>query len=412
MKLQMKIVFKILFTMLILFINFSTYPSLQSTENKLIFNQESEIVIYTYESLMADPYFDIEANFSADSGIHDVKIIRFDDANELVSRLVAEKDQPVADVVIGIDNALINLVDKEDILQMYSPSVIDELDKSLIDNLDPDGYLWPYDYGVISLFYQNQIVNKTTDPILENFTLETLLESNILSKLIIQNPKYSSTGLGFLLWTIAVYGDSTIGLDGLLKSNWRDFWVIAGKKVNITKSWGDAFTIFFEPKEGKPIMSSYGSSPAYGYCLYEGDNSTSALISNENGEKNGWLQIEGIGLVKNAPHDENGKKFIDWFLSAELQSEIPISQWMHPANTNADIAACFQESSIDPKLLKKLNDLIPPEILKFNLKNWIDQWEITIVNKEITYGFDFISLAITSIFIGALIVNRKKFKDN
>lgn len=377
---------------------------------KLISTQETQLVVYTYDSLLFDPFYDIEGNFSLFSNIpkNDIQIVRLSDANEIVTRLLAEKDQPQADVVIGIDNALIHLIeDKSEVLESYSPPNISQIDSNLIQNLDPDKYLIPYDYGIISLYYQNQIINSSTHPELNNLTLDTLLESEILSMLIVENPKFSSPGLGFLLWTIAVYGDPEINFDGLLAENWRDWWRGAGEKVTITKSWGDAYDIFSETSEGKPIMVSYGTSPAYGCCLLH-DNSTSAVVTYENNKANAWLQIEGLGLVKNAPHKENAKKFIDWFLSPELQTELPEHQWMYPANTKANLSACFNESTIRPDEVNRLNDLISPTLLREHLTQWQDEWEQAIVQQTIP-GFD-MQLTLLGLMIGVLIVQLRKRK--
>ncbi|MFX0120576.1 MAG: thiamine ABC transporter substrate-binding protein, partial [Candidatus Hodarchaeota archaeon] len=210
---------------------------------RIINTHETQLVIYTYDSLLYDPFYDITGNFSLAANIpkNNIKLVRLSDANEIVTRLIAEKDQSQADVVIGIDNALIHLIDdKSEVLESYSPANISQIDSNLIQNLDPDNYLIPYDYGIISLYYQNQVINSSTHPELSNLTLDSLLDSEILSMLIVENPKFSSPGLGFLLWTIAVYGDPEINFDGLLAEDWRDWWKVAGDKVTITKSWGDA----------------------------------------------------------------------------------------------------------------------------------------------------------------------------
>jgi thiamine transport system substrate-binding protein len=344
--------------------------------------QEVQLTIYTYDSLFWDPYYDLEGNFSEFSGIpkKQINIIRLDDANAIVARLLIEKDQPQADVAIGIDNALIHLIEnKSDIFELYTPENISQIDTNLIQNLDPDKYLTPYDYGIISLYYQNNVINSSTNPELGNLTLDTLLTSEILSMLIVENPKFSSPGLGFLLWTIAVYGDPEINIDGLLTDNWRDWWRTAkNSDMTITKSWGDAFDIFFEPSEGKPIMVSYGTSPAYGYCQWE-DDSTSAVVTYENDTANAWFQIEGIGLVKNAPHKDNAKLFIDWFLGKELQSNLPEHQWMYPANTQAILSECFIQSAISPDEVNRLNDLISPALLSEHMSQWQDEWELIMV---------------------------------
>ncbi len=374
-------------------------------------SQSSQLVIYTYESLLADPPYDIEENFSTVSGIstEDIQILRFGDANEIVTRLFTEKDQPSADVVIGIDNALIHLIEnKSEVLEPYAPTNISQIDDNLILNLDPEKYLIPYDFGIISFFYQNQIINSSTHPDLSNLTLETLLESDLLSMLLVENPKFSSPGLGFLLWTIAVYGDPQINFDGLLEDDWRNWWRSARNDITITQSWGDAFTIWYDPAQGKPIMISYGTSPAYSFCQWE-DDSSSAVVTYENNNPNAWLQIEGIGLVKGAPHKENGKEFIDWFLSTDLQSEIPEHQWMYPANTEVNVSMCFEQASIAPDTVNRLNDLISPEMLKTYLSDWQDEWERVVVQQRIP-GFD-VSIAIFGLLVTTFnILGRKKRK--
>lgn len=378
---------------------------------RLMGAQETQLTIYTYDSLLYDPFYDIQGNFSLYSGIPktDIQIVRLSDANEIVTKLLAEKDNPQADVAIGIDNALIHLIDdKSDVFESYSPPNISQIDSNLIQNLDPDEYLLPYDYGIISLYYQNQIINTSTHPELQNLTLDSLLESDLLSMLIVENPKFSSPGLGFLLWTIAVYGDPKIDFNGLLGEDWRDWWRIAGKTVMITKSWGDAFDIFFEASEGKPIMVSYGTSPAYGYCQWE-DNSTSAVVTYEKNKANAWLQIEGMGLVKNAPHKEHGKEFINWFLGTELQTELPEHQWMYPANTKANLSECFNQTAINPEKVNRLNDLISPASLSQHLIQWQDEWEQVIVQQEVP-GFDIPITLLGIILLGIIVQLRKRKK--
>jgi thiamine transport system substrate-binding protein len=340
-------------------------------------SQNTDLVIYTYDSLLADPYYDIVGNFSVSSGISkdNIQIIRFSDANAIVTRLITEKDDPQADVVVGIDNTLIHLIkDKSEVLEPFSPPVIDDIDSNLIQNLDPDLYLIPYDYGIISLYFQNEVINSTTHPEITNLTLDNLLDSDLLSMLIVENPKHSSPGLGFLLWTIAVYGDPLYDIDGLLHKNWRSWWNISRHEILLTDSWGDAFEIFFTPEEEKPIMVSYGTSPGYSYCQWA-DDSTSAVVTHENAQQNAWLQIEGIGLVKGATHQANGKEFINWFLSSSFQSNIPEHQWMYPANTEVVLPECFVQSSIHPDEVTRLNDLIPPTVLAEHLTQWTDEWE-------------------------------------
>ena len=175
--------------------------------------EDYSLVIYTYDSLLADPGYDFISGFSNFSGIleEDIQVILLSDANSIVTQAALEKDNPVADVLIGIDNVLIYTAKEEEILQPYDSPALSNISQTIIDNLDSEKYVLPYDMGVIALWHSIDRINTTTNPELANLTLEDILDYDLAKKLVVQNPNFSSPGLGFLLWTIAVYGDANIG---------------------------------------------------------------------------------------------------------------------------------------------------------------------------------------------------------
>ncbi|MCG3260535.1 MAG: thiamine ABC transporter substrate-binding protein [Candidatus Heimdallarchaeota archaeon] len=345
--------------------------------------EDYSLVIYTYDSLLADPGYDFISGFSNYSGIleEDIQVILLSDANSIVTQAALEKDNPVADVLIGIDNVLIYTAKEEEILQPYDSPALSNISQTIIDNLDSEKYVLPYDMGIIALWHSVNRINTTTNPELANLTLQDILDYDLDKKLVVQNPNFSSPGLGFLLWTIAVYGDANIGFEGLLGQNWRDWWKEAKKDLRIVSSWGDAFSIYYTEEENRPMMVSYGTSPAYDVChpIYGvGDGNpppSAAILSHEQNLENAWLQIEGIGLVNNSPHPDAGKQFIDWFLSKELQDNIPLNNWMYPVHENATISSCFIDNSINPNEVDILNNLISSELLKENLEKWKRDWK-------------------------------------
>ena len=365
--------------------------------------------IYTYQSLMSDAYYNIAGNFTAYSGIN-VNITRFSDANELVTQLVSGGSK--ADLIIGIDNALINLINVSDYFVQYdNTSVLNNINSNLINNLDPGHYLIPYDYGVIALTYQNQLINSSNYPFLNNFTFNDLLNSNLASKIIVEDPQISSTGLGFLLSTIATYGDNNTNITGLLGKDWRPFWKQLNNKFTVTGSWNDALTSFLNPKAQLPVMVSYLTDPAYNYCRYNDTSTSSAITTLSNGSKTGWFQVEGLGVVKNSPNQVAAKKFMDWFLSKDLQDQIPESQWMYPSNTQAIIPACFSESGIpNPNTIIPLNNYLTTGNLKSYLNNWLDEWQQIRVTKNLP-GFEIITLSFIFPILAIIVILRKKNKE-
>ncbi|MHA1476083.1 MAG: thiamine ABC transporter substrate-binding protein [Promethearchaeota archaeon] len=370
---------------------------------------DNALTIYTYDSLLVDPGYDFIGAFANHSGISkdDINLVLMEDANQIVTQATLEKDNPVADVLIGVDNVLIHSAKKNNLLQKYDSPELVNISSDLIDNLDSEKYVLPYDFGIIALYYDMNRINTTTNPEITNITLEEILDYDLDKKLIVEDPTLSSTGLGYLLWTIAVYGDPEIDFSGMLNQDWRNWWNEAKDDLRIAPSWTAAFGEWYEDEGNRPIMVSYGSSPAYSACKYN-DTTQGAFLSHENGTQNGWLQIEGIGLVNNAPHEELAKDFIDWFLSTELQDNIAENNWMFPANEHAQISSTFKESAINPDEVNILNSLLSSEIVGPNLEKWMEDWE-TLISSGIKIS-GYISFIIIFASVGSFVYIQKKIR--
>ena len=184
---------------------------------------DNVLTIYTYDSLLVDPGYDFIGAFANHSGISkdEINLVLMSDANQIVTQAVFEKDNPVADVLIGIDNILIHSAKQNNLLQAYNSPELINISSDLIENLDPENFVLPYDFGIIAFYYDMNRINSTTNPEITNITLEEIIDYDLAKKLIVEDPILSSTGLGYLLWTIAVYGDPEIGFSGMLNQDWR-----------------------------------------------------------------------------------------------------------------------------------------------------------------------------------------------
>ncbi|MHA2502610.1 MAG: thiamine ABC transporter substrate-binding protein, partial [Candidatus Kariarchaeaceae archaeon] len=334
-------------------------------------DQSPSLVIYTYDSLLADPGYAFDRAFEVYAGLPNgsVQVNYLSDTGTILSRAIAEKNNPVADILIGIDNVLVHQAREENILTPYIPDGAEQLIDGLVDDLASDYLLTPYDYGVIALWYLNQEFEGDLDT--EEFSLDQLLTEEFRSQLIVQDPRLSSPGLGFLLTSIALYGDDS---DGILEGSWQDFWRSLSQETAITSSWGDAITRLYA-EEDRTMMVSYTSSPAYGNCLWE-DDTTTAVLPTVDGVQYGWQQIEGIGLVNNAPHTDLAMDFIDWFISEELQEQIHLNQWVYPARDGISAPDCYN-TSIDPSTITPLNSLLSPDTVEQQLDMWLTDWEVS-----------------------------------
>ncbi len=328
---------------------------------------EKKIVIYTYESLLkwgTDPNATLQAvygGFEEKYGCK-VEIREFDDARTALLVLIQEKESPKADVIIGVDNILIHEAIDVGVLEPFTPSNINEIPQWLINSLDPTFHVIPYDYGLIALVYDSERIPPEQ---MTGLAFEDLLNPEIASKLVLEDPTLSSTGINFLLWQIAAYK--------MQGKDWTDWWVSIRENALIAGSWGDAYDIFLDEAQGKPIVVSYGTDPAYSYHFYQETRYKAALVE-YGGKEWGWLQIEGIGLVKGAPHKELAKKFIEYFLSPEVQIHIPLNNWMYPANSKTELPEVFEDYAIDPYDVSLMNEMLSQEEIRENLKSWLNTW--------------------------------------
>jgi thiamine transport system substrate-binding protein len=371
-------------------------------------NSNSTLTIYAYESLLN---WGMDANdtnskvfdaFEAQEGCS-IQLEYFDDAGSALARTISEKNAPVADIIIGVDNVLIHKAKAQDILLPYKPVTSMNLLNTTVNGLDPDFYATPYDYGAIAIIYHKSIVNETILPTIHDLQLSDLITPDVAQLFLTEDPTLSSTGLGFLMWTIGIY-------DKVLGSDWEIWWNATRNFIQIEESWGDAFDIFYTPSANRPIMVSYGTDPAYNYLIYN-DTSVGATVSHENGFNYAWFQIEGLGIVKGTQNLELAQKFIDWFTSETVQELIPENNWMYPVNKNAELPKSF-DYAIDPSNITPLNDFFTPEKLNTSLDSWLETWEQILILGYTTAPTSFPPLFFLIGIICSIVFFRKRRNTN
>ena len=305
---------------------------------------QEELTVYSYDSIewwMKE----IVPIFEQKYGVK-VNLVLIGDAGEVLNRLILEKDNPQADVVIGIDNSYLAKAIDAGVLEPYEPANADVIPDWIIEKFDPTFHLTPYDYGYIAINYRKDMVQNPPT------SLEDLTKPEWKSKLIIEDPRTSSPGMAFLLWTVAVYGD-----------DWLYYWEkLKENDVQIVKGWSEAWGAFVEGEY--PLVLSYATSPA-ATVYYENNTNIGAVAFKEGN----YLQIEGAGIVKGAKNRELAEKFIEFLISEEAQEKLPLNQWMYPVNKNVELPEVFQYAAEVEKPVT-----VDPEEIEQNYETWLNQW--------------------------------------
>ncbi|MFW9834431.1 MAG: thiamine ABC transporter substrate-binding protein [Candidatus Thorarchaeota archaeon] len=337
--------------------------------------QESKIVVYTYSSFLdwgdegAEVVIDRAfAPFEEMYGV-DVEIILLQvDANGIISKLVAESANPLADVVIGIDNILILQEAAREVLEPYTSPNLNLINETFVNLLDSDHYLTPFDFGLVTLIYSMNTINTTTHPQLAHLTFSDLAEEELASALVTENPLFSSPGLSFLLSQIAVYNE-------LLDEDWTTWWENVSSDIDVQEGWSEAWSVWSSDPT-KHLLVSYGTDPAYSANYLGTAPDTAVAPFYYEDQYWAWMQVEGVGLVKNGPNPELGKAFIDYCLNATVQNEIPLNQWMFPVRTDLTLPSVYQYA-IHPDEVSVLNYLLNSTQISSNLNNWLNLWDTT-----------------------------------
>ncbi|WP_454085572.1 thiamine ABC transporter substrate-binding protein [Georgenia sp. Marseille-Q6866] len=275
------------------------------------------------------------------------------DGGALVNQLVLTRDNPLGDVVYGIDNSFAARAVEEGVLQPYrSP---DAVETALDDSLTA------VDFGDVCVNVDHEWFREQGIP--EPQTLEDLTDPTYADLLVVTNPATSSPGLAFLLATVGAFGE-----DG-----WEQYWRdLTANGVHVVESWSDAYYVDFSGSEGagpRPLVLSYSSSPAAE--VPEGGSAprTGALL------ETCFRQTEYAGVLTGAENVEGAQEFVDFLLSPDVQADIPGSMFMYPV---LDGVGLPQEWADHAPVSPAPHEVEPQDITD-NRDRWIETWTEIVV---------------------------------
>jgi len=263
-----------------------------------------ELTVYTYDSFVSDwgPGPAVEKAFEETCDC-DLKLVGAGDGAALLARLKLEGERTRADVVLGLDTNLTAAAADTGLFATHSVTAEYDLPVAWDDPV-----FVPYDWGYFAFVHNADLQAPTS--------LKALAESEL--KIVIQDPRSSTPGLGLLMWVKTVYGDEAPAI-------WAG---LADNIVTVTKGWSEAYGLFLEGEAD--MVLSYTTSPAY-HLIAEEDSSKAAASFDEGH----YMQIEVAGKVAGTDQPELADQFLQFMVTDAFQSIIPTTNWMYPAVTPA-----------------------------------------------------------------------------
>jgi thiamine transport system substrate-binding protein len=310
------------------------------------------VVLVTHDSFALPE--ELITEFEADTGLT-LEIRAPGDGGALVNQLILTKDDPLGDVVFGIDNTFATRAIDEGVLEPYTPEgAVPEY------AVDDAGSLTAVDMGDVCINVDHEWFAEAG--IAEPVTFEDLADPAYRDLLVVTNPATSSPGLAFLAATVGAFGE-----DG-----WVDYWAaLRDNGVRVAAGWSDAYYVDFSgpSSEGdRPLVLSYASSPPFEVAEGATEAPTGALLDTC------FRQVEYAGVLAGAANPEGARAVVDWLLSPEVQAAIPENMYMYPV-TDVELPESWVEyAPLSPEPVE-----VDPGLISENRDEWIQTWTDTVV---------------------------------
>jgi thiamine transport system substrate-binding protein len=293
------------------------------------------------------------AAFTEETGI-EVVVLAAGDAGAMVTQAVLTRENPLADVLFGVDDTFLSRALDGEIFLPYRASGVDRVDPSL---LRTDDLVTPISYGDVCLNYDRDwYASSGVEP---PASLDDLRDPDVASRLVVLHPATSSPGLAFLLATVDHYGE-----DG-----WQEFWAnLRDGGVEVTSGWTEAYYGEFTRHGGdRPLVVSYASSPPAEVMFADPPTDTAPTGVMTSGC---YRQVEYAGILDGTAYPEAAALLIDFMLSTVFQDQVPESWFVYPVSNEATLPPVFQEHTVLPSDPTRFDTAL----IASNRERWINEW--------------------------------------
>jgi len=323
--------------------------------------QDAEtVVVVTHDSFAVSEA--VLEMFEEETGIA-VEILRAGDAGQVVNQSILSKNNPLGDVLFGVDNTFLSRALNADIFVPHASTALESVAEEFV--LDDENRVTPIDYGDVCLNYDIAYFEENDLALPES--LSDLAETEYADLLVVQNPATSSPGLAFMLATVAEFGAEG---DYTFLDYWAD---LRDNGVLVVDGWTEAYYGEFSAPGRDTgthsLVVSYASSPPVEFLFSDPqpeDAVTGAIV----GDNMCFRQIEFAGVLDGANNPEGAKMFIDFMLSDTFQEDMPLNMFVFPVVEDTELPELFVEYA----QIAENPATVDYALIEENREEWIQSW--------------------------------------
>ncbi|TLS54194.1 extracellular solute-binding protein [Paenibacillus antri] len=279
---------------------------------------------------------------------------------DLTNRLIAEKNNPVADVVFGLNNMLYENLKKENVLIQYVPAWAADVEAGLND---PEGYYHGLVKQAILLGYNPDIISADKAP-------KDWLDLG-------NNPEFQGkyeapTMLGQITPQLVVAGILTRYQDangeyGIAQAGWDEIKKLYDNGVGAVEGEDTYANIASGKTPIGTIVSGTLKKKTEQYGVAAG------TVSPEVGVP---MIVEHAGIVNGTKKIDTAQRFVEWMGTAEVQGEFAAQFNAMPANTKAAEQANEEVKALYASLKAQAFDW---GFISDNVGSWVEKIELEIM---------------------------------
>ena len=321
------------------------------------------VTVMTHDSF--DVSEDVVAAFQEQCNCQ-VRFLRSGDAGLMLNQALLSADNPLADVIYGVDNTFLSRALAGDILEPYQAPALADIPDEL--ELDPQFRMLPVDFGDVCLNYDKAWFDE--HGLAPPQGLDALTRPEYKGLTVVENPATSSPGLAFLLATVGRFGERG-------DYDYLDYWAeLRANDVLVAGGWEDAYwgSFTYASDGDRPIVVSYASSPPVEVYFAEEpfDTAPTGVVA---ADGSCFRQIEFVGILKGTENRELAERWIDFMLGTTFQEDIPLKMFVFPANSEAELPDVFARFTEIPEHPISID----PDAIEANRESWIQAWTRTVL---------------------------------
>lgn len=240
----------------------------------------------------------------------------------------------------GLDDPLFAAFDTDGV---ENHSNVDE-----VYRFDPENRVIPTGASYVCIVYDERRVDPPS-------SLPALTDDAYSEALLLANPQSTTTGLLFLLWTVADRGPN----------KFLEYWRrLLDNDVHVLGSWSDAYNAYLN--EEAPMVVSYSTDQVY---AHSGDQPMQRhQIAFPDGQ--GYAYVDGLAKFATTDREELVQTFASFMLDPEVQRTKAVENVGLPTVANASLPEEYARYAHTPENPVQFGY----DTLSAHMQEWRDAW--------------------------------------